>query len=161
MILLSDANVLIDLGYVDGLDVLSHLGQVEVLDVVLQECEHPAQPKLVDTILEVGIQQIQTERAWVTQAQIYRTGNLSLPDILNLYYAKAFDRCLLTNEKLLREQCQQNRVAVHGTLWIIQESARKKLRTPPQLCDWLSVLSTLNRRLPKREINRLKKELNC
>lgn len=161
MILLADANVLIDLGHVDGLNVLCHLGQVEVLDVVLQECEHPAQPSLVDTILEVGIQEIQTERAWVALAQIYRTGNLSLQDVLNLYYAKEFDRCLLTNEKLLREQCQQKDVAVHGTLWVIKESARKQLRLNVQLCNWLKVLPTLDRRLPSREINQLRKELNC
>lgn len=109
MILLSDANVLIDLGYVDGLDVLCHLGQVEVLDVVLLECEHH----------------------------------------------------LLTNEKLLREQCQQKDVTVHGTLWVIQESARKQLRSNLQLCYWLKVLPTLDRRLPSREINRLKTELDC
>ncbi len=161
LILLSDANVLIDLGYVDGLDILCHLGQVEVLDVVLQECEYPAQPSLVDTILAVGIHEIQTQREWVSQAQRYRTGNLSLQDVLNLYYAKAFGRCLLTNEKLLREQCQLKDVAVHGTLWVIQESARKQLRTATQLCKWLKVLPTLDRRLPSQEINRLKKELKC
>lgn len=161
MILLSDANVLIDLGYVDGLDVLCHLGQVEVLDVVLQECDHPSQPDLVKTILQIGIQEIQTQRAWVSQAQMYRTGRLSLPDVLNLYYAKAFSRCLLTNEKLLREQCQQQDVTVHGTLWVIQESARRRLRTKAQLCDWLKVLPTLDRRLPSQQINRLRTELGC
>lgn len=161
MILLSDANVLIDLGYVNGLDVLGHLGQVEVLDVVLQECDHPSQPDLVQDIRQTGIQEIQTQREWVTQAQDYRRGNLSLPDVLNLYYAKAFGRCLLTNEKLLRKQCQQENVAVHGTLWVIREGMKNKLRTNEQFCEWLKVLPTLDRRLPKHDINLLRKELDC
>ena len=40
---LADANVLIDLVQVDGLSILTKLGQVEVLDIVLAECLYPDQ----------------------------------------------------------------------------------------------------------------------
>lgn len=38
---LVDANVLIDLGMVQGLDLLPRLDDSEVLDVVLLECKQP------------------------------------------------------------------------------------------------------------------------
>ncbi|WP_071789086.1 hypothetical protein [Leptolyngbya sp. Heron Island J] len=63
MILLSDANVLIDLGHVQGLDVLCQIETVEVLDVVLEECDHPSQPDLVANILEAGLSIILCKRS--------------------------------------------------------------------------------------------------
>lgn len=161
MILLSDANVLIDLGYVNGLDILCKLGEVEVLDVVLQECDHPKQPDLVASILGCGIQEIKTEHAWIQPAQKYRKGKLSLPDSLNFYYAKFFNRHLLTNEKPLRELCKQESVVVNGTLWFIEECWKNQLSSQTDLCEWLRVLPTLERRLPKKEIQLLKQKLGC
>ncbi|MEL7509501.1 MAG: hypothetical protein AAFN42_19390, partial [Cyanobacteria bacterium J06554_1] len=87
MILLSDANVLIDLGHVQGLDILCQLESVEVLDVVLEECDHPSQPDLVAKILDAGVQLIETKIEWLQAAQAYRQGNLSPPDLLNFCYA--------------------------------------------------------------------------
>jgi len=40
---LVDANVLIDLGMVQGLDLLPRLDDSEVLDVVLLECKQPVE----------------------------------------------------------------------------------------------------------------------
>lgn len=161
MILLSDANVLIDLGHVQGLNILCQLETVEVLDVVLDECDHPSQPDLVADILKAGVQPIETQTEWFQAAQAYRQGNLSNPDLLNFYYAKAHRCLLLTNEKPLRTLCQQQNVTVHGTLWIIQEAYQRKLSTPATLCQWLETLSNLDRRLPKQIINQLKDTLGC
>ena len=54
LILLSDANVLIDLGHVGGLALLPQLGRTEVLATVLLECDHTTQPDLVEQIKEQG-----------------------------------------------------------------------------------------------------------
>ena len=55
MIVIADANVLIDLGLVNGLEVLTQLAKkVEVLDVVFNECTAPSQ--LQDLIISAGIQ---------------------------------------------------------------------------------------------------------
>ncbi|MEO0397189.1 MAG: hypothetical protein AAF243_14565 [Cyanobacteria bacterium P01_A01_bin.137] len=161
MILLSDANVLIDLGHVQGLDILCQLETVEVLDVVLEECDHPSQPDLVTKILDAGVQLIETKVEWLQGAQVYRQGNLSNPDLLNFYYARAHSRLLLTNEKPLRTLCQQQNVTVYGTLWVIQEAYQRKLSTPATLCQWLETLSNLDRRLPKQVIKQLKTTLGC
>ncbi|MEL6232037.1 MAG: hypothetical protein AAFR24_19200 [Cyanobacteria bacterium J06627_3] len=132
-----------------------------MLDVVLEECDHPSQPELTTKILKAGIQLIETKVEWLQAAKAYRQGNLSSPDLLNFYYAKTYKRLLLTNEKPLRTLCQQQNVTVHGTLWVIQEAYQRRLSTPATLCRWLETLSNLDRRLPKQVINQLKNTLGC
>lgn len=162
MILLADANVLIDLGYVDALKILGQMGTVEVLDLILMECEHhPRQPDLMNTILQSGIQQIQTELNWASAACVYRRGDLSIQDALNLYYAKTSGRLLLTNEKLLHSICQQEQVLVRDTLWILKEACQRSLISREQLCQWLQVLAQLNQRLATGELKHLKQKLGC
>ena len=161
MILLSDANVLIDLGYVTGLQVLTQLGQVEVLDVVLEECKHSRQPTLVDDIYQAGIQVVTVQREWTALARPYQTRALSFQDGLCLYYAKTFQRSLLTNEKPLRQCCQQQQVVVHGTLWIVRSAYDQGLIPSASLCQWLTILSERNRRLPQKEVVALRQLLEC
>jgi predicted nucleic acid-binding protein len=161
LILLSDANVLIDLGYVGGLAVLTQLGQVEVLDVVFDECCHPSQPALPGAIEAAGIQRVTALREWGQLAQPYRTKNLSSQDALCLYYAKTYQRLLLTNEKPLRKCCEEQQVMVHGTLWIIQMVYEQQIVKASELCEWLIILSRYNRRLPKSDVTRLKQRLGC
>jgi len=161
LILLSDTNVLIDLGHVGGIKILGQLGAVEVLDVVLLECKHPSQPDLVKDIVDAGISQIQTDVAWVKAAARYRKGNLSVPDALNIFYAKTFGCTLLTNEKPMRLVCQQELIIVHGTLWIIEAAYQQCLVPNEELCQWLLILSKLDRRLPVLEIANLRQKLGC
>lgn len=161
MILLSDANVLIDLGYVDGLPVLTQLGTVEVLDVVFDECCHPRQPDLPEAISAAGIQKVTVIKEWTLLAQAYRTGPLSPQDALYLYYVKTYQRLLLTNEKPLRRSCQEQQVPVHGTLWVIQSVYERQLLDAANLCEWLSILKRHNRRLPKTEVSALQQLLGC
>lgn len=161
MILLSDANVLIDLGYVSGLELLVQLAPTEVLDVVLDECEHPSQPSLVEAVSEAGIQVVETQTSWVVAAGAYRSAELSERDRLNLYYAKAFQRVLLAGDLPLRERCAKEGVEVHGSLWLVEQAHARKLVPPEVLCRWLGVWPRVGRRLPKPDLARLKKQLGC
>lgn len=161
MILLSDANVLIDLGYVDGLSLLTQLAPTEVLDVVLLECEHERQPALMATIQEVGVTVIPTQASWVGAARAYRSLDLSVQDRLNLFYAKTYGRVLLAGDKPLRDRCQTEGVEVHGSLWLVEQALRKSLVSAEDLCRWLEVWPTLGRRLPLPELQRLAKLLGC
>ena len=161
MILLSDANVLIDLGYVNGLSLLTQLSPTEVLDVVLLECEHDRQPALVSTIQEAGVTVIPTQASWVGAARTYRSMELSVQDRLNLHYAKTYGRVLLAGDKPLRERCGIEGVEVHGSLWLVEQAFRQSLVEANELCRWLEVWPTLGRRLPPSEIQQLTKLLGC
>jgi hypothetical protein len=60
LILLADTSILIDLEYVGGIRVLPQIAPCEILDVVLDECEHASQPELVQNIRESGITVVET-----------------------------------------------------------------------------------------------------
>lgn len=161
MILLSDANVLIDLGYVDGLELLVQLAPTEVLDLVLDECEHPSQPGLVKAVEEAGVTVVATQTSWVVAATAYKAGALSVRDRLNLYYAKTYERVLLAGDLPLRERCSKEGIEVHGSLWLVEQAFELGLVTAKELCRWLKVWPTLGRRLPPRELWKLARLLGC
>jgi hypothetical protein len=161
LILLSDANVLIDLGYVDGLGLLMHLAPTEVLDVVLLECEHEQQPDLVAAIQDSGVSVIATEASWVRGARAYKAAGLSVQDRLNLFYAKTYGRILLAGDKPLRNRCAVEGVEVHGSLWLVEQALAGSLVPPRELCRWLEVWPTLGRRLPEVELRQLAQRLGC
>lgn len=115
-------------------------------------------------IQTAGMAIIETKIEWLSRAQVYRVGNLSLQDALNLYYAiQLFTRTLLTNETVLRRVCYQEGIEVHGTIWVIDQIINQNLLPHSQLCHWLDILTNprLHRRLPKPEIIRLRRVLNC
>lgn len=161
MILLSDANILIDLGYIGGLQLLPQLAPTEVLDVVLLECEHPSQATLVQDIQLAGITTVPTEPSWVQAARPYRSRALSLQDCLNLFYALTRGRVLLAGDKLLRDHCVTHGVSVHGSIWLVEQAHNRRLVARSELCRWLRIWPRIGRRLPKSELDRLQKQLEC
>jgi hypothetical protein len=161
LILLSDANILIDLGYAGGLDILTKIAPTEVLDVVLDECEDDRQPTLTEEVVTSGIVVVETERIWVEEARSYRSADLSSQDRLNLYYAKAYGRVLLAGDRPLRERCIKESVTVHGSLWLVEQAFERTLVHSRELCRWLSLWPTLGRRLPLQEIDAIKRKIGC
>lgn len=161
MILLSDASILIDLGYVNGLELLAKIAPTEVLDVVLDECEDERQPGLVGEVRNSGVKVIETEAPWVAEARVYRSADLSTRDRLNLYYAKRFERILLAGDRPLRERCDREGVEVHGSLWLVEQAFAKGFAEAGDLCRWLEVWPTLDRRLPIQGLKRLARLLGC
>ncbi|HEY9646721.1 MAG TPA: hypothetical protein V6C88_10140 [Chroococcidiopsis sp.] len=159
MTFLVDANVLIDLGLVQGLDILPKLDESEVLDIVLLECEEPT--GLAEQIITAGIREVESQIEWSVKAQTFKIGRLSVQDVLNFYYAKNFHRTLLTNEKPLRNLCEREGVKFHGLLWIVEQAHQLQLEPPERLCNWLLTLEQIGSRFPARELANLRQLLQC
>lgn len=160
MIVIADANVLIDLGLVNGLEVLTQLAKkVEVLDVVFNECTAPSQ--LQDLIISAGIQKIEVTIDWLLASRQYQQGELSSPDALCLYYAKEFNRGLITNDKPLRNASQQQGIRINGTLWIIRQAYEQKILSSDELCEWICILVSNGSRMPTKEISKLRTLMGC
>lgn len=161
MILLSDANILIDLGFVSGLHLLPQLGSIEVLSTVLLECEHPDQPDLLNIIHDTPIQIIEVDDDLMEQARQLLNKRLSLKDRQTLIYAQQRGRILLTGDAPLRQAAIESQVPVHGTVWILDEIIRLNLVPSTELCRWLDIWPLKKRRLPQVEIERLRNLLGC
>jgi len=161
LILLADANVLIDLYLIEGLTLPSKLAPTEVLDYVLSECDTWHQPGMGSKVQAAGISIIQTEDNIQHSAATIKIRGLSFQDRLNIAYARTYKRILLSGEKRLRDVCGQEGIEIHGSLWLIQQAHANSLFTKEQLCKWLERLSQSDRYLPEAELVMLKKHLGC
>lgn len=161
MILLVDANVLIDLWHVDGISVLPHVAPTEVLDIVLQECDERINPGLHAQVAKSGIQVVKAMPHWWDTAKNMKRGGLSVEDALLLFYATSNGRVVLTNERPLVRACNNLNVCVHGTLWLILQAFQRHLVPANRLCKWLEILPAKERRLPLAEVLRVKRQIGC
>ena len=161
MILLSDANVVMDLGYVGGLRLLPLLGQCEVLSTVLLECEHEAQPGLVDQIIAAGIVSVEVGRPLIEAAMNHPNEIISLQDRQCLIYAQEQGRVLLTGDRFLRDAADAGGVEYHGSVWLVEQAMALGEFDSDELCGWLEMWPLRQRRLPKSELLRIRSLLNC
>lgn len=159
MILLADTSILIDLEYVGGIDVLPRIAPCEILDVVLDECEHASQPDLVQNIRESGITVIEATIDLANKTTALRRGGVSTIDMMTLCHAKEHGHTVLAGDRPLRERCNEESVAVRGSIWIVEEAHRQQLLESAELICWLTVWPTIGRRLPAEELERLRQLL--
>jgi hypothetical protein len=110
LILLSDANILIDLYLVRGLNVVSEIAPTEVLDYVLSEVEHHNRLGIIQQINAASIAVVKTEYEWLEKAAHQAEKGLTLEDKLNLYYVRTSKRILLTGEERLRKICRSENI---------------------------------------------------
>ena len=161
MILIADAGILIDLGFVDGVEVLSKLGTCEVLDLVLMECDHQSQPDLVRVIKQSGITVVPVSDGLLKEANSLQAKQLSVQDKLTICYAATMKRIVLAGDRPLREKCQEAGIECKGAIWIVEEAYRKGIVVSSELCRWISVWPSVGRRLPAKELDRLRGLLKC
>lgn len=143
-----------------GLPVLTQLAPTEVLDVVLLECEDERQLGLVDEVIGSGVRVVEAERSWYASARRYRRGPLSTQDTLNVFYAKTYGR-VLTGNKPLRACSEAEGVAVHGSLWLVEQAYAQSLVPIHELCRWLRVWPTLGLHPSTPELRHLTRLLGC
>lgn len=150
---------MIDLDRVGGVEVLPKLAPTEVLDVVLAEVDHPHQPLITCVLRAAGATVVTTQHSWVVAAQAYRTPGLSGADALGLYYARTFSRVLLAGDRKLRESAAAVAVGVHGSLWLVEQLHAQDLVLASELTRWLDEWPKLGRRLPVRDVPRIRARL--
>ncbi len=139
--------------------MLPRLAPTEVLDVVLVEVDNPYQPDIANRLRSAGAVVVATQLSWISSAQPYRVPGLSDADALGLYYALTFGRVLLAGDRKLRTAAEAVGVDVHGSLWLVEELDAHGLVSPAELIRWLDEWPRLGRRLPPREVARMRSRL--
>jgi hypothetical protein len=159
LILLADTSILIDLEYVGGIAVLPRIAPCEILDVVLDECEHESQPGLVQNIKQSGIIVVESTFDLASKATAMRRGGVSTIDMMTLCHAREHGHTVLAGDRPLRERCAEEGVEFRGSIWIVEEAHRQRLLEAVELIRWLTVWPTVGRRLPSEELERLRQLL--
>ncbi|CAM3444772.1 PIN domain-containing protein [Deinococcus saxicola] len=162
MILLADANILFDFGWVGGLRELVSLGPFEVLENVLDEVQKDEELReIAATLLGLGVTVVPLEDDWMQAVYSAKRGKLSVPDATCLHYARLKTRTVLTSERRLRERCQAEGVDVHGSLWAVQELHARGLCEASVMCTWFPQWISQGARLPEHAVRELRRTLGC
>jgi predicted nucleic acid-binding protein len=76
---------------------------------------------------------------------------LSFPDCSCLFLAKELSAILLTGDKPLRKSARENKIRVHGTLWVMDQLINEKIIDHRKAHEKLTLLMRVNNRLPRGE----------
>lgn len=147
LLLISDANILIDIEAGDLIAPMFSLGyQFSVPDVLFYEELEEQHAHFLDFGLQIrgldekGISRVQE------LSQTYR--NPSRNDLFALVLAENKKCPLLTGDAALRRAAESENLQVNGTLWLIGEMIREKRITTIVARAALKKMQTSGRRLP-------------
>lgn len=157
--LVSDTSVIIDLDRGDLLDLAFQLGDQLVVPDLLFERE--LDEVFGERLRALGIMIESLNAAEVTRATVLLRNQqrLSIADTFAFALAHGRQWTLLTGDRVLREVSEAEGVAVHGTLWVVDQIEAQGLCDHPTLLDRLTqAVSHPRCRLPRREVEvRLKR----
>lgn len=78
----------------------------------------------------------------------------SINDLFALILARIETATLLTGDGAVRRLAESAGIAVHGTLWLLDELVRRRIVTPKQAARGLGQMIASGSRLPERECQR-------
>lgn len=145
-----DANIIIDLYIGDLLDSLFETPfRVLAPDSVVDELHNPDGRQVVENGLESqplsGPQLLEV----MTLRDVHL--RLSTQDLQAFILARDLNATLLTGDGGLRELAENNNVAVHGTLWVLDEMVRLEVVSTSEAARSLRRMMAAERRLPVGE----------
>ena len=161
ILLVNDASILIDLLKTDLIEPFFQLEyELHVTDLVVNEV-HEDNADQLDIFVQNGrlIKKIfDFEELIEIQLIEVQHKALSIPDCSCLYLSEKLSATMLTGDAALRRIAEQNKITVHGVLWVFDELVKHDLISCQTAAEKLNYLMTVNVRLPAVECKkRLKK----
>lgn len=150
LVLISDANILIDLE--DGLlleTLFSLPYQFKVPDILFEEELKDYHAHLIDLGLQLGELSAEGVSAAVTLIQTYPQPSRN--DCFALALAKQEDCPLLTGDQNLKKAAVAEQVEVRGTLWVVEAMVHQQLITKEEAHLAYDRMQSRGRRLPWAE----------
>lgn len=148
IVVIHDANVLIDLQSAKLLDVFFRLDlENHASDLVIDEIEQPLTTFIKSKKLRVRSWDAD-ELAEIALAKVAQPKQISIQDSSALFLAKKLGGVLLTGDGNLRYCAEQAGVEVRGTLWIFDQLVDSTLLSKKTAARLLEKLMTEGRRLP-------------
>lgn len=160
-IVVTDANIFFDLIGIGALGLIFQLEhEVHTTVLVLDECS-PEDMAEIQAFITSGRLHVRT----FTVTELHEVGDtgrrkgLRPPDRSVLYLAKELSGIVLTGDGDIRKECSDMALECHGTLWCIAELLRNGHYDKTRCLGVLDALQTINKWLPKGELEKMRREI--
>jgi predicted nucleic acid-binding protein len=151
ILLVNDAGILIDLLKADLIEPFFQLeNEFHITDFVRAEIQEKNAGHLDIFIQDRKLikRTFTFEELGQIQLLEVKHSTLSVPDCSCLYLAEVLSATLLTGDGALRRIAEQNKIPVHGILWVFDELVRQCLISPAIAHKKLKKIMNINPRLP-------------
>ena len=157
ILLVNDASILIDLLKADLIEPFFQLEyELHVSDLVANEVQEENAADL-DAFVRDGKLKKKTfdfEELMAIQLLEVQHKALSVPDCSCLYLSQKLSATLLTGDAPLRRIAEQNKIPVHGLLWVFDELINHDRISRKTASAKLKHILSVNPRLPAKECNK-------
>lgn len=152
-IAVTDANIFIDLIWLDQIEGLFELGLEVVAPHEVMEELLPKQLDVLQPYIESGRLAVYhlSEPAYLELEKWTVSNRLSFPDKAALYLAKTLSAMVLTGDNVFRKQALSFHLEAHGLLWILEQWVFMGRIKPEAARVLLENLMLFNERLPQKE----------
>jgi len=161
ILLVNDANILIDLLKADLVELFFQMEyEFYITDLVANEILEENADRLETFVQNGRLIKKTFDFEELSEIQLLEVQHkvLSIPDCSCLHLSKKLSATMLTGDAALRRIAKQNKIPVHGALWVFDELVKQDLISCQAAVEKLSYLMTVNVRLPETECQkRLKK----
>ena len=154
MLLVSDANIFIDLQKLDLLHLFDKLGfTVATSDFVFAELNALQQSIIKSLHIEIYTMDGSELLLFYQEFQDNDFKKISYQDYSIFYFARKYDGEVLSNDKRLREYAKQQKVSVRGLFFILDTIIELDLITQHEMVIKLKLLLKINKRIPQNEVD--------
>ena len=155
MLLISDANIFIDLEKTDLLKYFDTLGiAIATSDFVYNELNSEQRSIVATLSIEIYTMDGNELMGFLTEFTALGLKKLSSQDYSIFYYAKKHGAEVLSNDLRLRKYATKKSIPVKGLFYILDEMVAKGCVTPRTMVEKLLQLKEINKRLPIDEIDK-------
>jgi len=157
IVLINDAGILIDLLKSNLIEPFFRLEyELHVTDLVADEVQEDNAVQL-DAFVDDGRLIKKTfDFEELIEIQLLKVQHkaLSIPDCSCLYLSKKHSATLLTGDAALRRIAEEDKIPVHGLLWVFDELVQQSLISRKTAYAKLKHILSVNPRLPADECNK-------
>lgn len=149
IVVIHDANVLIDLHVGGLLDAFFRLGwENHTTEAVLDEVEQP-----METFVKRGLLKVETlhgeDLVAIAVLRARQPRRVSIEDCSLLWLAERMRAALLTGDANLARCARDAKLTVHGTLWILDELVKAAILSSSEAQRAMERMREVGRRLPE------------
>ena len=156
-LIISDANILIDLANLNILDAFTQLNfNCHTTDYVLAELNNEQQTLIKQLELDGKMQVISSDSQDIMGILqlVGKSSGLSVQDCSVWHFSKKINAVMQTGDRKLRKEAESDKITVRGILFIFDELLRQELIDFQKAIHTITLLQQTNNRLPADEINK-------